>query len=105
MNIKGLKKDREFQDLDELIDIYEHMENMNAYLLELANIILKFELDLHIEYYDFLKKLVGEIYVEGRPCVMNYKELNEFKIKPSITFIDKRFIELIEKVNKYADII
>lgn len=98
LNIKGLKRDSEFQDLDEMIDIYEHMENMNSYLFELAGIILRFELDLNIEYYDFLKGLVGEIDVEGRPCVINYKEFSEFKIKPSITFIDKRFSELIEKV-------
>jgi len=101
LNIKKLKKDNEFQNLDDLIDIYEHMENMNSYLFELANIILKFELDLHIEYYDFLKKLVEEIDIDGRPCVINNKELNEFSIKPSISFIDKRFIELIDKVKKY----
>lgn len=105
LNIKGLKKDEEFQNMDEAIDIYEHMENMNSYLFELAGTILKFELDLHIEYYDFLKKLVGEIDVEGRPCVMNYKEFSEFKVKPSITFIDKRFIELIDKIKKYKELI
>lgn len=105
LNIKGLKKDDEFQKLDELIDIYEHMENMNSYLFELASIILKFELDLHIEYYDFIKRLIGKIDVEGRPCIMNYNEFNEFKIKPSITFIDKRFIELIDKIKKYKDVI
>ena len=104
LNIKGLKKDEEFHDLNE-IDIYEHMENMNSYLFELASIILKFELDLHDEYYDFLKGLVGEIDVDGRPCVMNYKEFDENSIKPSISFIDKRFIELIDKVKKYKDVI
>lgn len=103
LNIKRLKKDREFQDLDEEIDIYEHMENMNSCLFELAGIILKFELDLHIEYYDFLKRLVGEIGVEGRPCVMNYKEFSELKIKPSITFIDEKFIRLIDKIKIYKD--
>lgn len=105
LNINKLKKDEEFQNLGDLIDIYEHMENMNSYLFELANTILKFELDLHIEYYDFLKELVGEIDVDGRPCVMNYKEFDENSIKPSISFIDKRFIELIEKVKKYKDVI
>lgn len=98
LNIKGLKKDKEFQDLDDMIDIYEHMENMNSCLFELASIILKFEMDLHIEYYDFLKRLIEEIDVEGHPCIMNYNEFNQFKIKPSITFIDKKFIELIDKI-------
>ena len=105
LNINKLKKDEEFQNLDDLIDIYEHMENMNSYLFELASIILKFELNLHDEYYDFLKGLVGEIEVDGRPCVMNYKEFDENSIKPSISFIDKRFIELIDKVKKYKDMI
>jgi hypothetical protein len=105
LNINGLKKDKEFQALDDLIDIYEHIENMNSYLFELTSIILKFELDLHIEYYDFIKRLIEEIDVEGRPCVMKYDEFNEFKIKPIITFIDKRFIELIEKVKKYKKVI
>lgn len=105
LNIKGLKKDREFQDLDDHIDIYKHMENMNSCLFELAGTILKFELDIHIDYYDFLKRLVEEIDVEGRPCVMNYKEFSEFKIKPSITFIDERFIELIDKVKMYKAVI
>ncbi|MBE6487083.1 MAG: hypothetical protein E7Z85_09615 [Methanosphaera stadtmanae] len=104
LNINRLKKDEEFMDLEE-IDIYEHMENMNSYLFELASRILKFELDLHGEYYDFLKGLIGEIDVEGRPCVMNYTEFDENTIKPTISFIDKRFIELIDKIKKYKDII
>ena len=102
LNINRLKKDREFQELEE-IDIYEHVENMNSYLFEMASIILKFELDLHSEYYDFLNRLVGEINVDGRPCVMNYNVFNEHTIKPSISFIDKRFIELIDKVKKYKN--
>ena len=42
----------ELQDeLNDLIDIYEHMENMNLCLLSLAKKILKYELDFefHVE--------------------------------------------------------
>ena len=56
-------------------------------------------MNIHIEYYDFLKRLVEEIDTEGCLCVMNYKEFNEKSIKPNISFIDKRFIDLIDKVN------
>lgn len=104
LNIKGLKKDEEFQNLDK-IDSYEHIENMNSYIFELASIILKFELDTNGKYYDFLKGLVEEIDVDGRPCVMNYRVVNENTIKPSISFIDKRFIELIDNVKKCKDVI
>lgn len=105
LNIRKLKNDVEFQELDDLIDIYKHMENMNSYLLELANKILKYELDLHLDYYEFLKNLINEVDIEGEVCVMNYNEYSEVKIQPSITFIDKRFIELINKIKMYKDVL
>lgn len=105
LNIGKLKNDPEFQELDELIDIYKHMENMNSYLLELASKILKYELDLHLDYYEFLKSLINEVDIEGEVCVMKYNEFSEVKIQPSITFIDKRLIELIDKIKMYKDIL
>lgn len=105
LNFGKLKKDSEFQELEDLIDIYKHMENMNSYLLELAGKILKYELDLHLEYYEFLKSLINEIDIEGEICVVKYNEFSELKIQPSITFIDKRFIELIDKIKMYKDVL
>lgn len=104
LNIRKLKNDAEFQESDDLIDIYKHMENMNSYLLELAGKILKYELDLHLDYYEFLKSLINEVDIEGEVCVMKYNEFSEVKIQPSITFIDKRFIELIDKIKMYKDV-
>lgn len=105
LNFGKLKKDPEFQELDDLIDIYKHMGNMNSYLLELASKILKYELYLHLEYYEFLKSLINEVDIEGEVCVMKYNEFSEEKIQPSITFIDKRFIELIDKIKMYKDVL
>jgi len=105
LNFGKLKKDSEFQELDDLIDIYKHMENMNSYLLELASKILKYELDLHLDYYEFLKSLIDEVDIEGEVCVMKYNEFSEVKIQPNITFIDKRFIELIDKIKMYKDVL
>jgi len=105
LNFGKLKKDSEFQELDDLIDIYKHMENMNSYLLELANKILKYELDIHFDYYEFLKSLINEVDIEGEVCVIKYNEFNEVKIQPNITFIDKRFIELINKIKMYKEVL
>ena len=105
LNFGKLKKDSEFQELDDLIDIYKHMENMNSYLLELASKILKYELDLHLDYYEFLKKLISEVDIEGEICVIKYNEFSEIKIQPRITFIDKKFIELIDKIKVYEDVL
>lgn len=105
LNIRKLKTDDEFQELGDLIDIYKHMENMNSYLFKLARKILKYELNLHLEYYEFLKSLITEVDVEGEPCVMEYNEFSEVKMQPSITFIDKRFIELINKIKMYKDVL
>lgn len=105
LNIGKLKNDDEFQQLGELIDIDEHLENMNSYLLELAGKILKYELDLHLEHYDFLKNLIDEIGTEGRSCVIKYGEFSENKIQSSINFIDQRFIELIDKVKTLKDVL
>lgn len=105
LNVKKLKNDEEFKQLDELIDIDEHVENMNSYLLKLTNKILKYELDLHLEHYDFLKNLIDEIEIEGMPCVMKYDEFSETRIQPSIHFIDQRFIELIDKVKMHRDVL
>lgn len=105
LNFGKLKNDVEFQELDDLIDIYKHMENMNSYLLELASKILKYELDLHLDYYEFLKSLINEVDIEGEVCIMNYNEFTEVQIQPNITFIDKRFIELIDKIKMYKDVL
>ncbi|WP_286008658.1 hypothetical protein [Methanobrevibacter woesei] len=71
---------------------------MNYYLLELANKILKYELDLHLDHYEFLKSLINEVDIEGEVCVIKYNEFNEVKIQSNIIFINKRFIELINKI-------
>lgn len=102
-DVGKLKNDEEFQQLDELINIDEHMENMNSYLLELASKIVTYELDLHLECYDFLKSLIDEIEIEGNPCVIKHDEFSETEIRPNITFIDQGFIELIDKVKIYKD--
>lgn len=105
LNFGKLKKDSEFQELDDLIDIYKHMENMNSYLLELASKILKYELDLHLDHYEFLKSLINEVDIECEVCVIKYNEFSEVKIQPNITFIDKRFIELINKIKMYKEVL
>lgn len=105
LNFGKLKKDNEFQELDDMIDIYKHMENMNFYLLQLASKILKYELDLHLDYYEFLKDLISEVDTEGEICIMKYNEINEMKIQPNITFIDNKFIELINKIKMYKDVL
>ena len=105
LNFGKLKNDEEFQELDDLIDIYKHMENMNFYLLQLASKILKYELDLHLDYYEFLKSLINEVDIEGEICIMKFNESSENKIQPSIAFIDKRFIELINKIKMYKDVL
>lgn len=105
LNFGKLKNDEKFQELDDLIDIYEHMENMNSYLLKLASKILKFELDLHLDYYEFLKSLISEIDIEGEICVMKYNEFSEVKIQPNIIFIDKKFIELINKIKMHKNVL
>ena len=104
LNFGKLKKDEQFKELDELIDINKHIENMNSYLFELAGKILKFELDKHIEYYDFLKCLIDEININGHPCVINQGEFKEFSFKPNINFIDEKFIKLIEDMKKYQNV-
>lgn len=105
LNFGKLKNDEKFQELDELIDIYKHMENMNFYLLELAGKILKYELNLHLEYYEFLKSLINEVDIEGEICIIKYNEFDEVKIQPTITFIDKNFIELINKIKMYKEVL
>ena len=49
--------------------------------------------------------LLKNVDIEGEVCVMKYNEFSEVKIQPSITFIDKRFIELIDKIKMYKDVL
>lgn len=103
LNNTKLKNDSEFLQLNDLIDIYEHMENMNLCLLSLAKKILKYELDIHIEYYNFLKELIEGIEVEGKICVFKFKEFKPTGFTPSITFFNQKLIYLIDKIKEYKD--
>lgn len=103
LNSTKLKNDAEFLQLGDLIDIYNHMENMNSCLLSLAKKILKYELDNHIEYYDFLKELIEGIDVEGKICVFKFKEFNPNNFTPNITFLNQKLICLIDKIKGYKD--
>lgn len=103
LNNTKLKNDAEFSQLSNLIDIYNHMGNMNLCLLSLAKKILKYELDIHIEYYDFLKELIDGIDIEGEICVFKFKEFNPTNFTPSITFLNQKLICLIDKIKEYVD--
>lgn len=98
-----LKKDKEFLQSDDYIDIYEHMENMNCCLLSLANKILKFELDIHRDHYDFLKELIDEIDIDGKICVLMFKEFKPTEFTPNISFLNKKLIDLIDKIKEYEN--
>ena len=98
-----LKNDEDFLKLDDLIDIYEHMENMNSYLMILAKKILKYELDIHIEYYEFLKELIDEINIDGKICVLKFNKFTPIGFKPNIIFLNRKLICLIDKIKEYKN--
>lgn len=103
LKVGKLKNDPKFQQLNDLIDIYEHMENMNSYLMILVKKILKYELDIHLDYYEFLKGLIDEIDIEGKPCIIRFKEYTSEGIKPNIVFLDTQLIELINKIKIFKE--
>lgn len=103
LKIGKLKNDEEFSQLDDLIDIYGHIENMNSYLMVLAKQILKYELDIHMDYYDFLKELVDEVDIGGKVCVFRFKEITPIGFEPIITFLNQKLLILIDKIKEYKD--
>ena len=99
LSIDKLKKDYDVKQLDENVDLFEHCNNMNKYLNEIARDVFLNELKEIYEDYFFLKNLVNEIHIDGEPFV----EKSYNGIKPEYTMINIRLINFIGKLIEYGE--
>lgn len=99
LSIDKLKNDDGVKQLDDNVDLFEHSNNMNKYLNELARDVFLNELKKLYGDYLFLKNLVNEIHIDGYPCV----EKSYNGIKPEYTMINTRLINFIGKLIEYAE--